>query len=90
MNYTFKGGSWCYSVKNCHISFRNYDPLGIFDIDIGFRIIKTKKKMNKPYMLRGGSWDFYPQHCRVADRGIITPRFRNYIIGFRIIKKQNV
>ena len=85
-----RGGCWYGSAGFCRSAFLfRYSP-STSSNDLGFRVVKEKKKKEKKVeyrVFRGGSWNCTADFCRSADRGWNSPSPRDYRLGFRVIKE---
>ena len=83
-----RGGGWFSSAVICRSADRSWDSPSYRDDNLGFRVLREKKKKKVEYrVIRGGSWYYTAEDCRSADRGGINPsnRFSHY--GFRVLKE---
>ena len=84
-----RGGCWYGSAGFCRSAFLfRYSPPARSN-DLGFRVVKEKKKEKKiEYRVnRGGSWVSTADNCRSANRLRDSPADRSLNLGFRVIKE---
>jgi len=83
-----RGGGWFSSAGICRSANRyGYSPSHRYS-NLGFRVIKEKKKKIEYRVLRGGSWSSPAGYCRSGFRYGFSPSFRfNFGLGFRVLKE---
>ena len=86
-----RGGGWYGTADYCRSAYRYWDSPSYRLYDLGFRVLREKKKKEKKVeyrVLRGGSWSSPAGYCRSGFRYGFSPSFRfNFGLGFRVIKE---